>query len=238
MIKIIFIGSEERNYAVIKGVLSELSFLYEGTLELKKYFKMCLQLKEEILDADCKKIYIIEVNSNNYSKSFNLLKYLRQNDWNSEIILIKDGLVTFEKTWDGICKVFDVIESNLVKDRIRKDLNLICTHTDSKKTFNFKNRDMNLSIYLEKILYIYRDTDSRKVVVVTDNNLYTINMGLKDVFFLLDKRFKQVHRACLANTMRVEKYDWSNNTFTLDNGKEINLLSKHYKDTLEDTMKF
>lgn len=237
MTKIILIGSEDKSYAVVKNVVSELSFRYDDDLNLLKYEKITDSLKQEILKNDSKKIYIVNTKLLNSSKD--ILKFIRENDWHSDIILINGQEAVLSESWEGIHNIFDVIGSkDDLDDSLKKDLNLIFKHNCYDKTFNYRNRDMNLNIYFEKILYIYRDTEERKVVVVTDNNLYTINMDLKDTFYLLDNRFRQVHRACVVNTTRTEKFDWSNNSFILDNGEEINMLSKHYKDNISDCLKF
>lgn len=237
MIKIILIGNDEKNYAVVKRTISELDFLYNDELKLIRFSRVCQTLKDEVLSTDHKKIYIINVKLVNQTRRFNVVKFIRENDWNSEIILLKDKDAILDKTWQGINKIFDIIDiSNKDETILKNDLSLIFKHNCDSKTFNYKNRDVNLNIYFEKILYIYRDTGERKVVVVTDNNIYTLNMGLKDAFYLLDKRFKQVHRACVVNTMRTEKFDWSKNSFTLDNGEEVNLLSKNYRSNISDTI--
>ena len=234
--KVIYFGSSEKNYAIVKNVVRELDFLWEERLELEQYLKLCSKLKTEILTSDYKKIYIISLNEETLTKCLKLVEFIRDNDWHSEIILIKDGNVVI-KNHSGvdIHKIFDVINStNEINNLLKDDLSLICDHLDQRKAFKYKNRDMYLNICLEKILYLYRDTGRRKVIVVTDNNVHAINMDLKDTFYLLDQRFKQVHRACLVNTKRIEKLDWSNNSFILDNGTEVGLLSKHYKSNIDE----
>lgn len=233
MTKVILIGSDKRSYAVVKKVVGELDFLYNDDLELKHYGNFSDDLKTEILCNDCKKIYIINANLIKYS----LAKFIRENDWHSEIILLKGENALLEKEWQNIHNIFSIIdEKDLYNSVLKDNLNLIFKHCCQPNSFRFKNRDINLSIYFENILYIYRDTGERKVVIVTDNNIYTLNMGLKDTIFRLDKRFKQVHRACVVNTMRAEKFDWSKNSFILDTGDEVNLLSKNYRENISDTI--
>ena len=192
--KIIYFGSSEKNGVVVKNVVRELDFLYEERLELNHFFRMDEKLKKEILNNDYKKIYIISIDEKRLEKCLKLIEFIRHNDWHSEIILIKEGNVILTNHGKAnFHRIFDVISHNMdLTNTLKDDISLICQHLDGRKTFNFRNRDMNLSIYLEKILYIYRDTEERKIVIVTDNNVHTINMGLKDSFYLLDKRFKQV----------------------------------------------
>lgn len=228
------VGSEEKCYKLVRNVISELDFLYENTITMKQYQKICPGLKEEILNKENQKVYIIDLGKKDLNRKYQLIKYIRENDYHNEIILVKDNEAILDSSWNNLHNIFDILNlSSKEHIKLKNDLELIFKHMGEQKCFNYQNRDMNLSIYLENILYIYRDTEERKVVIVTDNNLYSINMGLKDVFYLLDERFKQVHRACLVNTQRTQKFDWSHNSFILDNGISINLLSKHYKENIE-----
>ena len=95
--------------------------------------------------------------------------------------------------------------------------------------FLYQNRKFSLRIYYDSILYIYRDTVERKSVIVTDNNNYSLGVSLNEMKDLLDSRFKKVHRACLLNICRVQKFNWAQNYFVLDNGTKIELLSKKYR---------
>ena len=79
-------------------------------------------------------------------------------------------------------------------------------------------------------MYIYRDKDERKLIIKTTNNSFLVNMSLDGILKELDSRFKKVHRSCIANIQRVNKFDWKNNKFILDNKEEVELLSKKYKD--------
>ncbi len=239
MIKIILIGCEGQYYAVIKSVVSQLDFLFESDLKFARYENEQKELKEEILNCEHKKVYLIHVGIENQDTLFKWVKFIRDNDWNSEIILLKEEAVHLNKSWQKVCRIFTVIDINVDFGKVlRNDLKMILDHLCEEKTFRYKNRDMNLSIYFGRILYIYRDTKDRKVVIVTDTNTYTLNIGLKDTFCLLDERFRQVHRACVVNAMRAEKFDWNKNSFTLDNGREIDMLSKHYKDNISDFIDF
>lgn len=240
MMKIILVSGSNKDYAVTRSIVCGIDFLYDENLNLIHYMKINDCLKEEVKKSDFKKIYIINMGLFQNDNYHCLIKFIRDNDWNSEIILLKPKSTTLEKCWKGIKNIFDIIDSECNYINILKsDLEIILKHRCKCKYFNYRNRDVNLNIYYEKILYIYRDKDERKVRIVTDNNTHTVNIGLKDTMELLDNRFKQVHRACVVNTMRAEKFDWGNNCFILDNGKIVrNMLSKHYKDNITDYIDF
>lgn len=230
MIKILYIGSDEGSFRVVKKVVCELEFLYEESFLLEKYSCINSQVLKEVKNIDCRKIYIVDIERVAEKKYYQFVKYIREWDWNNEILLIRDGSFILEKRWQYLSNIFSIIDRGDGYHVLREKLQLICRHKAYDKVFNFHNRDINLNIYFEKILYVYRDTGQRKIVIVTDNNIYTLNMGLKEAMQMLDERFKQVHRACFVNTMRTEKLDWNQNCFILDTGEKVEFLSKHYKD--------
>lgn len=234
MLKIFSVGGEVNSCAVIKSIVSELDFLFETELSYVHYQKFCPSLKTEILNPDYKKIFVIYVNNVNRNGCFKLVKFIRDNDWHSEIILIKECSMVMQGLWPEIRKIFAIIDNNQdLKKVLRTDLQIILKHNCQDKVFKYKNRDINLNIYLSNILYIYRETKDRKVVIVTDSNNYVLNMGLREVFLMLDDRFKQVHKSCFVNATRIEKFDWNKGCFTLDNGEKIDRLSKRYKENID-----
>ena len=99
--------------------------------------------------------------------------------------------------------------------------------------FIYHGRNVDLHLYYKEILYIYRDTEDRKIIIVTTHNKFSVNLGIQETMDKLDSRFKIVHRACIANTDRVKKYNWSEKYFILDNGLKVDMLSKKYRKEVE-----
>ena len=226
MIKIILIDNDERNYLTLKNIIGKLDFLYSKNLIIKWYTKYSEELDNTINEQETKKIYFInnkyELNKNN------LANHIRTSDYRSELILLGN---TYKK-W--INNIFDFLP-NIYEypKKILLDLKQILDNFYIGNMFQYKNRKFSLNIYYDNILFIYRDTSERKVVIVTDNNKYNLCMSLNEVKDHLDGRFKQAHRACLLNICRVQEYNWANNYFVLETGKKIKLLSKKYRDDIE-----
>ena len=232
MIKIILVSSDKNHYSAVRRVVSDLNFQYESDIEFLQFGSISDSLKKEICNLTCKKVYILNVKLCNENFVFNLAKFIRKCDWNSEIILVKGQDFILAENWQRFHKLFDVV--NLKEKTLGQDIRMICNHNLEGGKLNYRNRDINLNIYYDNILYVYRDTQSRKLVIITENGLYNINMDLKDIFKLLDGRFRQVHQSCIVNTSRTEKFDWPHNKFILDTGDEINMLSKHYRNNIDD----
>lgn len=226
MIKIILVDNDERNYLTLKSIIGKLDFLYTKNLVIKWYKTYNCELNDTINDCGIKKIYLI---NNRYQlKEDNLANYIRNIDYHSELILLGKKY----RSW--IKNIFDFIP-NIYEypKKILLDLKQILDNYYIGKMFKYKNRKYSLSIYYENILYIYRDTCTRKAVIVTDNNEFYLGIPLNEIKILLDNRFCQVHRACFLNICRVQEYNWANNYFILDNGNKIDLLSKKYRYDIE-----
>ncbi len=223
MIKIILVDNDERNYQTLKKIIAKLDFLYSKKLVLKWFKKFNLELSNTIDESDTKKIYLIN-NGYEFNK-ISLARHVRKKDYRSELILLGNTY----NNW--IVNIFDFLPSIYgYPQKILLDLKYILDKFYIGNMFRYKNSKYSLHIYYDSILYIYRDTIERKVVIVTDNCQYNIGISLNEIKKLLDSRFKQVHRACFLNKLRVQELNWANNYFILDNGLKVELLSKKYRD--------
>jgi DNA-binding LytR/AlgR family response regulator len=116
--------------------------------------------------------------------------------------------------------------------RLQKDLEVIYRKNYDNKMFKYSNNNVSLQLFYRSIKYLYKDKESRKVVVVADNVTYTICLNLNEALNMLDDRFKMVHRCCIVNTNRVIEYNWSKGYFVLDTLESVNFLSRKYKGTI------
>ena len=100
-----------------------------------------------------------------------IAKKIRTDDWESEIIFITSHDKMFETVYRSIYQVFDFIEKyHEMSERLQKDLNVIFKKNFDNKMFTYSNKFFDLKIYYRSILYIYREKDERKLVIVTDTN--------------------------------------------------------------------
>lgn len=221
MIKIILIDNDERNYLALKKIICKLDFLYSKDLVIN-WYKICNQELEKIInDNEYKKIYLINV-------CFNIASLIRNKDHRSELILLGKNYNKWVKNiFDFIPNIYEHSKKTLL------DIKEILDNYYIGNMFIYQNSKYCLRIYYDNILYIYRDTSERKVVIITDKNDYHLRASLNDIEKLLDNRFKQVHRSCFINMCRTQKFNWVENYFILDNGKKIDLLSKKFCDKIK-----
>ncbi|MBR5662130.1 MAG: LytTR family transcriptional regulator DNA-binding domain-containing protein [Bacilli bacterium] len=230
MIKIVIIEDEEIYVKSIKNIIDKIKYKTDRdikTIEFNKYNK---ELENLIKNNDSKTIYIIDIELKNSKSGIEIASIIRDHDWESEIIFITNHDKMFETVHRNVYEVFDFIEKyHELEKRLTKDLKVIINKNIDKKIFSYKGRNIDLQIYMHAINYIYRDKEDRKVVIVTDNSSFSVNLGVKEILELLDGRFKKVHRSCIVNTDNVLTYDWSKLKIIMKNGEEVNYLSKKFR---------
>ncbi len=233
MIKIVIIENEEKTQTKIKNILKDLDFLTNEEAEVLYFTKYNKELKQIIENNAEPKIYILDINLETKVSGIDIAKFIRTNDWESEIIFITNHDKMFETVYRSVYKVFDFIEKfHNLDHRLKKDLKLIYNRNFDNKMFKYQNQNLNIQIYYHSIIYIYRDKEERKAVIKTDKNEYYLSLTLIDILKMLDNRFKMVHRSCIVNTDRIEEYKWSQGYFQTDTGEIVYMLSKKHKDDI------
>lgn len=235
MIKIVVIEDDKETQIQIKNLINEAEFLKDEKVKINFFTKFTAELRDIIKDNTERKIYITDIELGSKISGIDIARFIREHDWESEIIFITSHDKMFETAYRNVYEIFDFIEKfHHMESRLKKDLKTIYKRNFDNQMFKFNSRSLNLQIYYRSILYFYRDKESRKLIINTDRNKYAINLSLTDSLNFLDNRFKMVHRACVVNTDRVEAYNWIKGYFILDNGEKINLLSKKFKQEVEE----
>ena len=227
MVKFIIVDDDKEQINHIIGLLDE---VVSEEKTVKTFSKISTELKNEILSVDHRKIYILDIELGNKLSGISVAKLIRDVDYESEIIFITNHDKMFESAHRSIYEVFDFIEKFHEFDkRFKKDIKEILKRNFDNKMFIYKGNNVDLSIYYREILYIYREKEERKLVIVTSNNKYRINLSIKEIANLLDKRFVQVHRSCIVNKDKVEEKNFKEGYFTLNNGEKVFMLSRKYR---------
>lgn len=230
MIKIIVVEDNKNQQKIVKEVISKTLFKRNDEITVTYFNKYCKELKQIIEDNSVRKIFIMDIELEASISGIQIAKKIRANDWESEIVFTTSHDKMFETVYRSVYQVFDFIEKyHNFEERLEKVLDLIFQKSFDNKMFTYTTRQFDLKIYYRTILYIYREKDERKLVIVTDTNKFKIGLTIGEMLTHLDDRFKQCHRACIVNTERVHKYDWNEGEFLLDTKEKVPFLSKKYK---------
>lgn len=175
------------------------------------------------------KIYIMDIETRNAS-GIDVARKIRKTDIDSVIIfatvhneaglvLLKDDLMflTF------LCK-FDDFENNLYNS-INKSLEFI----HHRAVIKFNDRGTIYTIPVNDILYVTKESNDKKSIIMTSSSEYKVNLTLKEIINLCGQFLTQTHRCCFVNMDKVRIVDKHNNIIEFENGTTIDLLSPTYK---------
>lgn len=235
MIRIVVVEDDKNAQTEIKTILRKLDIFKDEEIKIEYFTKFTQNLKDIIKDTAEHKIFILDIELESKISGIDIAKFIRDNDWESEIIFITNHDKLFETTYRSVYNVMDFIEKfHDMEAKLKKDIKIIFKKNFDNKMFKFSSRNLSLQIYYRSITYIYRDKEARKIVINTDKTNYSIYLNVTDSLNYLDSRFKIVHRACVVNLDRVEAFNWTKGYFVLDTGEKVHMLSKKYKKEVEE----
>ena len=235
MIRIIVVEDDRNAQMEIKNILRKLDIFKDEEIKIEYFTKFTPSLREIIKDTQDHKIYILDIQLETKVSGIEIAKFIRDNDWESELIFITNHDKMFETVYRNIYNVMDFIEKfHNMETKLKKDMRLIFKKNFDNKMFKFSSRNLNLQIYYHSITHLYRDKESRKILVNTDKTHYSVYLNVTDSLNYLDSRFQMVHRACIVNLDRVEAFNWTKGYFVLDTGVKVHMLSKKFKKEVEE----
>ena len=214
MLQFILVDDEKIMRDKERQLLNEVLFSANVEYDILEYSHLTDELKMVINNSN-PKVYIMDIDLKSKVSGLDIGKYIRNYDWDSEIIYITSHDKMFEKVFRNIYKVFDFIEKfDSMEERFKNDINQILLRKWDKKKFVYSNNRISFEIYLDDILYLYRDTVERKVAIKTvKGNIFYINKNINQIIEDLDERFLQVHRSCIVNKDKVNVYNWAKGYF-------------------------
>lgn len=230
MIKFIIVDDEIKWIDEYEKIINDVAFNSNKQYEIKKFKKYDEELHKLISDNSEQKIYLMDLDLDNKHTGMDILREIREEDWDSEIIVLTNHDRMFETVHKEIYKTFDFIEKfDNFEVRLRKDLKKIISKKYDTDKFIYNNNKISLQIYLKDIIYVYRDTVDRKLVIKTTNNQFIVNMPINEMMEKLDDRFIQCHRSCIINNERIVEKNYAQGYFVTDTGEKVDMLSRKYQ---------
>ena len=178
------------------------------------------------------KIYILDIETPTRS-GFDVARIIRNKDVDSIIIFLTGHqelshiAVENEFLFLAFINKFDDCENRLIKnlDKALKFLKV-------RKTIRFKDNGIVYTIALDDILYITKDSVTRKCILKTDYAEFNVSKNLNAMMKILDDNFIQTHRACIVNKTRVVSYSKAKRIITFDTGEKIDIISSKFEGEL------
>ena len=237
MLDFIIINDDQKFNNIITNSITKAMFQEELDYTMQTFINYSTDLKK-LINQKQNKIYIIDIGTSS-SNGIDLARKIRQNDWESQIIFITNyeintAMIVRSRLFplDLIYKFEDDFEQ-----RLSKDINHIIKMKSKDHFIAIKQMNSIITIPIKDILYITRDSVSRKCQIVTPNKNYFTNDNLNDIFKNLNNNFVKSHRACIINIDKVQSIDLKNHSITFDNNTTINLISRNYKKDVIEKLK-
>lgn len=230
--KFIVVEDERDAQEKIKKLLRKISVQTQIDLEIEYFKNYDEKLQKEIDNTLYPKIYIMDIELDGEVSGMEVAEKIRDNDWDSEIIFVTTHDKYFDKVHRQILEVFDFIEKfQDMENRLEKDIRLILDRKADKKMLKINGSHVDVDIYMRNILYILKDKEERKSIIYTDTDdvTFKVSNSLVDLLEKLDSRFVQTHKSCIANKTRMIERNYAKGYFILDNGKQVDYLSRKYR---------
>lgn len=218
-----FIVCEDNEMVLKKDIDTINSIMFSNNIEYKIYsFKDYSKELQDIIDInEDNKIYILDIELEN-SSGIDIARKIRKNDWSSLIIFSTAHFELFPQVFSDKLMIFDYIskfddhENNLA-NTINKCIDIITQNN----TIHFKSNSEYYSIKLSSILYLMYDKYSRKTIIKTLDNEYSINNTLISFKDKLDKDFEQINRSYIVNKKNVQSYNIKDKYIVFNNGEVL-----------------
>jgi len=222
-------GILEEQEKIIQKIMMKSDDLYK----IHKFCKYNNQLSKFIKEKHEQTVYILDVEVPEKS-GIDIAREIRKNDWESIIIIVtahselllqvfKDRLMLF----DFISK-FDNREKRL-KETIIASLDIF----NKDKKIEIKVGNIIHKINQKDILYIEKEKDSHKVLVVTNSMKYSTYNSIDKISKMLSMNFIKIQRNLIINRAYIKQVDKENKKVVLTNKSEINVSVKAVKELKE-----
>lgn len=215
-----FIVCEDNEMVLKKDIDTINSIMFSNNIEYKIYsFKDYSKELQDIIDInEDNKIYILDIELEN-SSGIDIARKIRKNDWSSLIIFSTAHFELFPQVFSDKLMIFDYISKfddheNNLGNTLLKCINII----NENNNLNFKINSDHYSIKLNSILYLMYDKYTRKTIIKTLDNEYSVNDTLISFKDKLNKEFIQINRSVIVNKNRIKSYNVKDRYIEFNNG--------------------
>lgn len=212
MINYIIIEDDMIAYQRIKDFIDNYMMNYDYNYKIQNY--------QEIIDDTGFKVYYIS------KKDYlNIVEDIRSENWISPIFLIKP--VKVESNYN-ISDIF-IYNKLTFKKTLSISLNMYNSHP---KQLSFSYKNTIYVVYLNDIIYIEKEYDSKNCIIYTKSSKYITNSSINRIMKKLDSNFVKTSRSTILNINYIKQYNIRENTAILKDESTYNSISKSRKQQL------
>lgn len=219
-----------------KKIISKIAMPYDFDYTIHSFDRYNIKLKNLINTPSDIKIYILDLELPNKSGT-EIANEIRKIDWESIIIILTSHDELEFKLLKEKLLIFDFISNfDDYENRLADTLKMIVEKVNTKKIISFKSSKELHHVKLNNILYVNRDTFTKKTKIVTTDNEYFVRESLCNIVSKLDSNFYQTHRSCFVNISKIKTVDFKNNIIYFTNEKTTDYLSRNYKKRIREIL--
>ena len=212
MINYIIIEDNLLSYQDTKDLIDSYMMNYDYNYKVQNY--------KTIKDNSGFKIYYIS--KKDYLE---IVKDIRKTNWISPIFLIRPHKI------EDKLHISDVIINN--KNTFIKTLDIsLNMYNSHPKQLSFTYKNIIYVIYLNEIIYIEKEYDTKNCIIYTNDTKYITNSSINRLIKKLDNNFIKTSRSTILNINYIKQYNIRENTIILKNNNTYNYISKSKKQSL------
>lgn len=232
MIKFVVVEDNKLQLNDIKSLIMNYMLNTNYKFDILSYDKISDNIFKDTEDTYHKYIFLFDYQLPN-GTAVDIARRVRENDWVSPIVIFTINTSMALSTFKERLQILDyVIKDENLQKNLLELFDICLEQLNYKETFKINVSKMSYIFEYDRILYIYKCNNERKIEVVTDQGNFKFSMTLEEIMSYLTKNFIYTHKACIVNKKRVKIFDWKNNCFILDTGESVYMLSRLRKKEL------
>lgn len=159
---------------------------------------------------------------------------IREYNWDSPIVIFTGEREAL--AMDSFKQRLQILDFVIKDEEFQKNLlelfSICISQLNYSEKFYVKNSCRSYNFDYDRILYIYKCNNERRINVVTDYGIFTLTYTLERFNKYLTKNYVYTHKSCIVNIARVKEFNWKESKVVFDNGDEVYMLSRLRKKEL------
>lgn len=236
MLKYAIISKNEESIKEYEGIIDRIMMPHTIYYDNYSFNGNSKSFKEFCIDHTCSNVFIIEESS--LIDSVKLIQDIRNKyELLVAFIVVIDQQKRLNK--NAISKehsfLIDIITDKNLNERLEKDLkDILKIVYNRKKVFAFYEEKVLYSVPFDDILYIEKELNGKKSIIVTKNGSYKTYQSITQIIKKLDESFIKSHQSAIINKKNVKCINCKNNEIVFTNNSNCNLISRNYKKELKN----
>lgn len=237
MINFIICEDEEVLLKKYKNEIDKFMMRYDIDYKCRSYKGYTNEWKEYAQAEDGFKIYLLDIKTEKGS-GLDAARLIREeyDDWVSMIIIITSyPEYRYEALGKRLMLVDFINKLDNCEKNLRNALSICMKNYDKRpKAIRYTYKNMLYNIELKHILYIEKESDSKRCTIKTTYDTFHIQGSLNAVMKKLDDRFVKCSRSFVVNIEQVQNYNKKNNVITFKNNEKIDAVSREKRKEFEN----